>query len=81
MQAKRAKQGVRGLALGEIFMTTPLRSLENAPFFENLHLKEAMITTDETLSRKVLKCLSSVKFWIDSGTASSDMYEFEFSFL
>ena len=33
--------GVRGLAPGKIFMTTPLRSLENVSFFENVLLTEA----------------------------------------
>ena len=33
--------GFRGLAPGKIFMTTPFRSLENAPFLENVLLTEA----------------------------------------
>ena len=35
-------------------MTTPFRSLENAPFLENVLLTEAKITTNESLSMKVL---------------------------
>ena len=33
--------GVRGLAPRKFFMTTPFRSLENAPFLDNLLLKDA----------------------------------------
>ena len=33
--------GVYGLAPGKFFMTMPLRSLENAPFLENVPLTEA----------------------------------------
>ena len=33
--------GLGGLPLGKFFMTTPFRSLENAPFLENMPLTEA----------------------------------------
>ena len=33
--------GVRGLAPGKFFKTTPFRSLENAPLLENVLLTEA----------------------------------------
>ena len=35
------KLGSGGLPPGKSFLTTPFRSLENAPFLENLPLKEA----------------------------------------
>ena len=35
------KSGSRGLPPGKIFMTTPFRWLENAPFLENVPLMEA----------------------------------------
>ena len=35
------KEGPRGLHPGKLFMTTPFRLLENAPFLENLPLTEA----------------------------------------
>ena len=41
MRAKRVRTGVLGLAPGKFFMTMPFRSLENAPFLENVPLTEA----------------------------------------
>ena len=41
MQAKWLKMGVGGLPPGKCFMTRPFRSLENAPFLENVLLTEA----------------------------------------
>ena len=42
MRVKRTTTGVLGLAPGKIFfMTMPSRSLENAPFLENVPLTEA----------------------------------------
>ena len=51
-------------------MTTPFRSLENAPFLENVPLTER-ITTNEGISMESLKflnCMTSkdIAFWIDS---------------
>ena len=40
-RAKRARTGSGGLPPGKFFMTTPFRSLENAPFLENVPLTEA----------------------------------------
>ena len=55
MLAKRAKTGVRGLTSGKFFMATPFRSLENASFSANVPLKEARMTTNESLSNTILK--------------------------
>ena len=41
MRAKQGKMGVRGLAPEKFFTTSPSRLLENAPFLDNLRLKEA----------------------------------------
>ena len=60
MRAKQGKMGVRGLAPGKFFMTTPFRSLENAPFLENVPLTEAKITTNESHALKILKSLTSM---------------------
>ena len=52
---ERSKQrwGSGGLPQGNSSTTTPFRSLENAPFFESLPLKEVKDhTTDRSLSRK-----------------------------
>ena len=73
MRPKRAKTGVRGLAPGKFFMTTPFRSLENAAFLENVPLTEAKDPTNEGLSMKILKfltCMTSkdIPFLIDSSS-------------
>ena len=39
--SEATKMGVRGLAPGKFFMTTPFKSLENAPFLEDVPLTEA----------------------------------------
>ena len=54
------KWGSGGLPPRKFFMTTPFRSLENAPFLENVPLAEAKITTNESLSLKILKSLTSM---------------------
>ena len=41
MRAKQGKTGVRGLVPGKFFMTSPLRSLENAPLLEIMPRTEA----------------------------------------
>ena len=48
--------GVQGLAPGKFSMTTSFRSLENAPFMENVPLTEAKDHNYGSLSMKVLKC-------------------------
>ena len=40
-ESEASKNGGPGLAPGKIFTTTPSRSLENAPFLENVLLTEA----------------------------------------
>ena len=51
----RAKTEVHGLAQGKCFMTMPSRSVENARFLANVPLTEARITTNDSLSIKILK--------------------------
>ena len=69
---ERAKIGVLGLASGKFLMTTPFRSLENAPFSnialfsENLPLKKQRITADRNLERnfEITSCTTSKKYCI-----------------
>ena len=68
--------GSRGLPTERSFTTTPFRSLENAPFFESLPLKEPKdyelwVSFQEIL--KFLSCIRSkdITFLIDSGSFSN----------
>ena len=77
MRAKRENGGPGGL---KIFTTTPFRSLENAPFLDNLPLKEATDHNRWWSYQKILKLLSwrtskDTAFFIL--VASSSMYEFQ----
>ena len=51
------KWGSGGLPPEKFFMTKPFRSLENAPFLE---MTDEKITTNESLSLKILKSLTSM---------------------
>ena len=73
MRAKRAKTGFRWLAPEKVLMTAPFRSFENAPVLENVLLTKERITTNESLSMKILKfltCMTSkdIAFLMDSGS-------------